>query len=163
MLTDKMLDAINEQLIAEIYSGYLYLSMAAYFYSIDLPGFAGWMRAQRLEELTHAFKLFDYMVDQRGRVTLKPIEGPPTEWDSPLAAFDAALAHENKVTGLINALVEVAVTEGDEKTRDFLGWFVKEQVEEEESAGSAVRKIKEAAGSKDSMAELDAAMGNRGK
>lgn len=161
MLTEKMQDALNGQLNAEIYSAYLYFSMSAYFESIQLPGFAGWMRAQRLEELVHALKFFDYMVESGGRVWLKPIEGPPTGWDSALAAFEAAYRHEQKVTGLINRLVEIAGQEGDEQTVEFLKWYVAEQEEEEESASTVVQKIKAAGDSASEMAGLDEELGQR--
>lgn len=156
-----MRDALNGQLNGEIYSAYLYLSMAACFYSIGLPGFGQWMKAQRLEELVHALRFFDYVVEQGGRVKMMAVEGPPIEWDSPLAAFEAALAHEKKVTGLINGLVDVAVGEGDDTTREFLQWYVDEQEEEEESAGSVVEKIRATGGSKDAMTALDEELGRR--
>ena len=109
MIGEKMQEALNDQIVAELYSSYLYLSMSAYFHSINLPGFANWMRAQALEELTHAGKLYDFVIEQGGRVTLKPIDGPATEWKSPLDAFEAVYKHEQKVTGLINDLVDIAV------------------------------------------------------
>ncbi|MBU1671707.1 MAG: ferritin [Actinobacteria bacterium] len=158
MLTGKMQEALTGQLIAEMYSAYLYLSMSSYFESLNLPGFASWMRVQRLEELVHALKFFDYIVEAGGRVLLGPIDGPPTEWDGALGAFEAALAHEKKVTGLINDLVEVARAEGDSATEEFLKWYIDEQVEEEESAEEVVSKIK-AAG--DDLGALDAELAQR--
>ncbi len=141
MLSDKMEKALNGQLNAELYSAYLYLSMAAYF-AADLPGFTNWMRVQVQEELVHAIKFFDFINDRDSRVTLGPIEGPPTAWDSPRAAFEHVLAHEQKVTGLINELVTLAVGEKDHATHNFLQWFVAEQVEEESSANAVLQKIK---------------------
>ena len=155
MLTDRMAEALNAQLNAEIYSAYLYLSMAAFYESLGLPGFASWMRVQRLEELIHALKFFDYIVEAGGRVLLRPIDGPPTEWEGALGPFEAAYAHEQKVTGLINALVEVAKEEKDDATAEFLQWYVDEQVEEEESASSVVEKIKSAGGSDAELEKLD--------
>jgi ferritin len=144
MLSDKMQKALNGQLVAEVYSAYLYLSMAAYFDAAGLPGFANWMRVQAQEELTHAMRFYRYLNEQQGRVVLGPIEGPPTEWDSPRAAFEHVLAHEQKVTGLINELVKLAGEEKDRATGGFLKWFVDEQEEEEESAEAVLQKVKDA-------------------
>jgi ferritin len=160
MLSDKMQEALNGQLNAEFYSGYLYLSMSAYYESINMPGFASWMRVQRLEELSHALKFFDYIAEN-GRVLLKAIEAPPIEWEGAPGPFEAALAHEKKVTGLINDLVEVAVEEGDDATGEFLQYFVKEQEEEEESAEKVVNKIKDAAGSAEELDKLDGELAMR--
>jgi ferritin len=154
MLTDRMVEALNGQLNAEMYSAYLYLSMSAYYESIGMPGFASWMRVQRLEELVHALKFFDYIVEAGGRVLLRPVEGPPVDWEGALATFEAALAHEQKVTGLINGLVDLAREEEDEATFEFLQWYVAEQEEEEESARKIVEKIK-AAGAEDGLEKLD--------
>ena len=161
VLTERMEKALNGQINAEIYSGYLYLSMAACYESKNLPGFASWMRMQRLEELIHAMKIFDYVVESGGRVWLEAIEGPPTEWGSPLAPFEAAYAHEKKVTGLINALVDLAREEDDLATEEFLQWFVKEQEEEEESAESVVSKVREAGESIEALEKLDGELATR--
>ncbi len=161
MISKKMQDAINEQANAEFYSAYLYLSMAAYFESANLAGFANWMRIQTQEETAHAMKLFDYVIERGGRVTLKAIEGPPTEWDSPLAAFEATYAHEQKVTGLINGLADLAESEKDHATRGMLQWFVDEQVEEEASAGAAVQQLKLVEKAPGGMYMLDKELGQR--
>ena len=142
MLNKKMNDALNEQVNAEWYSAYLYLSMEAYFESVDLPGFANWMRIQIQEEAMHALKIYDFINERGGRVLLKSIDQPPTEWDTPLAAFEAAYKHEQKVTGLINDLVNLAIQEKDHATNSFLQWFVNEQVEEEASVSQVVQKLK---------------------
>jgi len=142
MLNKKMNEALNEQINAEWYSAYLYLSMEAYFESVDLPGFANWMRAQIQEEAMHALKIYDFVNERGGRVLLKSIAQPPTEWDTPLTAFEAAYKHEQKVTGLINDLVNLAIQEKDHATNGFLQWFVNEQVEEEASVSQVVQKLK---------------------
>ncbi|NIT37222.1 MAG: ferritin [candidate division Zixibacteria bacterium] len=142
MLSENMQKALNGQLVAELYSAYLYLAMAAYFDAAGLPGFANWMRVQAQEELTHGMRFYNFVNERDGRVVLGPIEGPPTGWDSPAAAFEHVLAHERKVTGLIQELVKLAAEEMDRATSDFLQWFVKEQVEEEESAEGVLRKVK---------------------
>jgi len=142
MLSEKMLEALNKQLNAELYSSYLYLSMSAYFQSTNLGGFANWMRVQTQEELTHAMKIYDYVNERGNRVVLKQVEEPPSEWSSPLAAFQQAYQHEQKVTGMINKLVNLAVEEGDHATSIFLQWFVSEQVEEEASADKVIQRLK---------------------
>jgi ferritin len=160
MLSERMLEALNGQLNAEIYSGYLYLSMSAYYESIGMPGFASWMRVQRLEELTHAMKFFDYIAEN-GRVRLSAVDAPPGEWEGVLGPFEAALAHERKVTGLIDGLVGLAADEGDGATSEFLAWFVKEQAEEEESAEKVVAMIKAAGGSTEELEKLDGELAMR--
>jgi ferritin len=142
MLSDKMQDALNGQLNAELYSSYLYLSMNAYFKSVNLDGFANWMYFQAQEELTHSMKFYDFINQRGGKVKLLQVEAPATEWDSPLAVFEATLEHEQKVTGLINELVEMALAEHDHATNIFLQWFVSEQVEEEESVTGVLEQLK---------------------
>jgi ferritin len=142
MLTKDMQQKLNAQLNAELYSAYLYLSMSAYFESSDLEGFANWMRVQAQEEKMHAMKFFDFINSRNGRVVLTTIEGPATEWQSPADAFEQVYKHEQKVTGLINALASAAVAEADHATQSFLQWFVNEQVEEEESANRVLRNLR---------------------
>ena len=142
MLNKKVESALNNQIVAEYYSAYLYLSMSAFFESANLSGFANWMRVQTLEELTHGTKIFDYVNERGGRVLLDAVKKPPLKWTSPLAAFQDAYQHEQKVTGMINKLVDLAVKEKDHATQNFLQWFVSEQVEEEASADEIVQKLK---------------------
>jgi ferritin len=142
MLTEKMQKALNGQMNAELYSSYLYLSMNAYFKSVSLDGFANWMYYQAQEELEHAMKFYDFICQRGGRVQLAQIEAPPSKWNSPLAVFEDTLAHEQKVTGLINDLVEIANEERDHASQIFLQWFVSEQVEEEDSVGGVLEQLK---------------------
>jgi ferritin len=142
MIGNKMEKALNEQVNAEMYSAYLYLSMESYFKSLNLNGFANWMRVQTQEEMVHAMKMYDFIIARNGRVLLKTIEGPQTEWKSPLDAFEAVSIHEQKVTGLINNLVDLAIKEKDHATNSFLQWFVNEQVEEESNADELVKQLK---------------------
>jgi ferritin len=116
--------------------------MEAYFKSLNLIGFANWMRVQTQEEITHAMKIYEFINDRGGRITLKAIDGPDTKWNSPLAVFKAVCEHEQKVTGLINNLVNLAIGEKDHATNTFLQWFVNEQVEEESSADQVVQQLK---------------------
>ena len=141
MLEKKVEKAFNDQINAELYSSYLYLSMSAYFESLNLKGFANWMRVQAQEELVHAMKFCGFINDRGGRVTLGAIEKPETDWAGPKAAFEEAYKHECKVTALINSLVELAVAEKDHAANSFLQWFVNEQVEEEASADLMARKL----------------------
>jgi ferritin len=136
-----MEEALNGQLNAELYSAYLYLSMAAFFESISLPGFANWMRVQFQEEQFHAMKFYDYIIERDGKVLLKTIEAPPHEWNSPLGIFEATLKHEQKVTGLINELVNLSTEEKDHAANNFLQWFVKEQVEEEGNVNKVLGQL----------------------
>lgn len=161
MLSEKMRDALNEQLNWELYSAYLYVSMAAYFDSINLPGFANWMRIQAQEEVVHAYKFYTYVNERGDKVILRSIEGPSTQWDSPLAVFEAAYQHEQKVTGRINDLVNLAVSENDHASNIFLQWFVTEQVEEESSADEVVQKLKLVGDAKAGLYMLDREMGQR--
>jgi len=161
MISTKMQEALNGQINAELYSAYLYLSMEAYFESVNLPDFARWMRAQTQEELVHAMKIYDFVNGRGGRVILKAIEQPSTEWESPLAAFEAAYQHEQKVTALIDGLVNLAIEEKDHATNTFLQWFVNEQVEEETSVGSVVQQLKMTQGAPGAMFMIDRELGQR--
>ena len=142
MLTEKMQKALNSQLNAELYSSYLYLAMNAYFKSVNLDGFANWMHCQAQEELLHAMKFYDFITQRSGKIHLMEVKAPPAEWGSPLAVFEATLEHEQKVTALINGLVDIAVEQRDHATQIFLQWFVSEQVEEEENVGGVLEQLK---------------------
>lgn len=142
MLKEKMLKALNGQINAEMFSSYLYLSMESYFQSVSLTGFAAWMRGQVQEELFHAMKMYDFVCERGGRVSLETIKKPDSSWKSPLAAFKHILKHEQLVTSLINDLVDLAMKERDHATLNFLQWFVAEQVEEEAGVGEIVDKLK---------------------
>jgi ferritin len=161
MLNKKVQDALNEQVNAELYSSYLYLAMSAHFEAANLRGFAHWMRVQAKEEQGHAMKLYDHIVDRRGRVTLKPIDAPKGEWASPLAAFEDTLAHERKVTGLINGLLKLANEHKDAATAVFLQWFITEQIDEEANADEIVQKLKLVGDSPAPLFMLDSVLGQR--
>jgi ferritin len=161
MLKKKILQAMNEQINAEMYSSYLYLSMEAYFNSISLDGFAMWMRAQVQEELFHAMKFYDFVCERDGKVVLDTIKKPDASWKSPLIAFQQILKHEQHVTDLINNLVDLAIVEKDHATVNFLQWFIAEQVEEEASAGAIVDKLKLIKEDTSGLFMLDAELGKR--
>ena len=161
MLSKQMESALNDQINAEMYSAYLYLAMSAYFQSTNLSGFANWMKIQTQEEMVHAMKFYDYINERGGRVDLQAIEAPPKDWKSPLDVFDATLLHEQKVTSLINNLVDIAIEERDHATNIFLQWFVSEQVEEEDTANEMLQKIKLMGDAPGGMFMLDNEMGQR--
>lgn len=161
MLKENVQDALSGQLNAEMYSSYLYLSMSSYFSSTNLAGFANWTRVQAKEELMHAMKFYDYINERGGRIILKPIEGPPTEWKSPQDAFEHTLRHEQKVTGLINDLVDLVIEEKDHATNNFLQWFVSEQVEEEASATDVLQKVRRVGDDQGGLFMLDNELAQR--
>ncbi len=161
VIKEKVQKAVNKQINAELYSSYLYLSMAAYFESISLRGFAHWMKAQAEEERGHAMKLYEYIIDRNGVVTLAGIDGPRTEWKSPLAAFSEAYAHEVKVTSMINDILSLAREEGDYATEEMLDWFVNEQMDEEANPKLIIDKLKIIKDSGDGLLRLDSELGER--
>lgn len=156
-----MVNALNSQLNAELYSAYLYLSMGTYFESMDMSGFSNWMRVQAQEELTHAMKIHDFIIQRGDRVILTRIDSPPTEWESARDAFEHVYSHEQKVTALINQLVNLAQSLGDHATNNFLQWFVAEQVEEEESSSGVLKKVKMADDSLSALLMLDNELAQR--
>jgi ferritin len=162
MLSEAMQNAINEQIKDELYSAYLYLSMAAYFEATSLPGFASWMRMQSQEELDHALKFFDFVNERGGRVVFQAIEQPTVEFESPLAVFEATYEHEQKVTALIHNLYEVALQENDYAAQVMLHWFIEEQVEEEASASQIVDTLERIGDKDQGLIMLDRELGRRG-
>ncbi len=140
-MNENVQNALNKQINAELYSSYLYLSMSAYCQTKSLTGMANWFRIQAQEELMHVMRFFDYVNDRGGQVKLGAVEQPQQEWTSFLKAFEDAHAHEQKITGMINDLVDVTVQEKDRLTENFLQWFVAEQVEEEASVSEIVGQL----------------------
>jgi ferritin len=136
-----MQEAVNEQINKELYSSYLYLSMAAYFENKNLPGFAKWLHVQTDEERGHGMKLYQHLVDRNGRVMLRAIAAPATDWKSNLEVFKEVQAHEAEVTASINGLYELALKEKDYPMQVLLQWFINEQVEEEKNAADIVQQL----------------------
>ncbi len=159
-MNDKVQTALNEQIKNELYSAYLYLSMAAYFESEHLPGMAGWMKKQSQEEVEHAMKIFEFVNERGGRVTLEAIAQPPVEFESPLAVFEKSLEHEKKVTAMIHALYALAVEEKDYPAQVMLQWFVSEQVEEENTFEHVVTNFRLAGDAGWHLLVLDNQMAN---
>lgn len=161
MISKKMNGVINGQINAELYSSYLYLCMSTWFSERSLSGFAGWMRAQAQEEMFHSMKMLDYLLERGGSVELEAIAKPDRHWSTPLEVIEETAAHEAKVTGLINDLVDVALEERDHAANIFLQWFVAEQVEEEASVGDVVEKMKMIGDDSAGMFAMDMEMGKR--
>jgi len=161
MLKDKVRKALNKQINEELYSYYLYLSMSAHFQNVNLTGFAGWMYAQAQEEMTHAMKIFNFVIERGGAVELLPIKGPQTDWEYPLKAFEDSYKHECYISDCINELVDLAIKEKDHATNAFLQWFVNEQVEEEASVDEVVQKLRMVEGHPNGMYMIDRELGTR--
>ena len=161
MMDQQMEKALNDQINAEMASAYLYLGMSAYFMDRHLKGFAHWMRVQAKEEMGHAMKIYDFVQERLSSVSLAAIAAPKGKWTSPLGVFEATLAHEKKVTGLIHALVATAKARKDYATEVFLQWFVKEQVEEEAHADEIDQQLKMIADQPGPLFVLDSVLGKR--
>lgn len=161
MLKEKMLTAYNEQINKEQYSAFLYLSMSAHLSDKGLPGFANWMYVQYQEELSHANKMFNYVVERGGTVKLKAIEQMPTSWDGIIAIYEAVLEHEQYITDSIDNLMDVAVEVRDHASQSFLQWFVDEQVEEEANVTEILDTLKLVNGQGNGIFMLDRELRNR--
>lgn len=157
----KMEGALNKQINAELYSAYLYLGMSAYCETLNLKGFAHWLRIQAKEEAGHAMRIYDHVVDRNGCVTLAAIDKPPAGWKNPLEIFEETYRHEKKVTGLINGLYKLAKDEDEWATEVFLQWFINEQVEEEASANEILQRLKMMGDSKIGLLKVDHKLGKR--
>lgn len=161
MLKQNITDILNKQVNKELFSAYLYLSMAAYFEEQSLDGMANWMNVQAKEEMTHAMKIYSYILEGGGKVVLDAIEKPKTDWESPLSAFEEALEHEKYITKSIYDIVSLAREEKDYATEIFLNWFVTEQMEEEDNASKVIDKIKMVKDSPNGMFMMDRELGTR--
>ncbi|NLT50138.1 MAG: ferritin [Ignavibacteria bacterium] len=163
MISAKMEKVLNEQINEELFSSYLYLSMASYFENTKYTGFAQWMRIQSHEEYEHAMKFFEFIIELGGKVTLAAIEKPKAKWTSPKNAFEEALKHELHITDKINKLADLAIEEKNHAVGSFLKWFVDEQVEEVSHAQGIVDKFDLIGDSKGSLFMLDRELGKRSK
>jgi ferritin len=153
--------ALNEQINAELYSAYLYLSMSAWFASIGMKGMAAWERVQAQEERDHAMMLYDYLLSSGGKMVATEIKAPQTEWESPKGAFEFQLAHEKDVTASINRLLEIAQSVKDHASIARLQWFITEQVEEEENVKDILNQIALSADFAPYMYMMDKELGTR--
>jgi len=162
MLSTRLQDAFNRQINHEMSSAYLYLSMAAFAQSMNLPGFAHWLEFQTKEETGHAMKLYAFVNERGGRVELHGIEKPAAEFTSPTALFEAVLNHERKISSLINSLYEAALEERDYAAQVFLHWFIEEQVEEEAAAARILETLKMAGEKGQALIMMDRQLARRG-
>lgn len=154
-INTKVEDAINKQINAEVYSAYLYLGMSARCTEMNLKGMANWLYVQAQEEMTHAMKFYRFVLERSGHPVLPAIEGVRTDWKAPLKMFEAAYAHEQKVTAMINNIMDIALAERDHATASMLNWFVDEQVEEEANSSEIADKLKLIGDSKEGLFMLD--------
>ena len=161
MISEKLEKAFNVQINKEFYSEYLYLSMQAYFERLNLKGFVNWMSVQVQEERAHAMGMFDYVNSRGGKVTLKAIDAPKTEWNSPLEVFQDVLKHEELVTSLINKVADVAEEVKDRAALNFLNWYIKEQVEEEDNVGNVLATLKLIGNDSNGLLALDKELATR--
>lgn len=161
MIGDKLRETMNEQIKNELESAYIYLSMSAYFHDQGFDGMAQWMRAQTLEEMAHAQRFFDYLVERGGKVVLLPLNISKTEWASPLEAFQDAYKHEQFITSKINDLVTLARKEQDYAAEAMLQWFVSEQVEEEASVSKVVGDLERVGDKGHGLLMIDRELGRR--
>jgi ferritin len=162
MLSETLLNAINDQIEHELFSSNLYLAMAAYFEEQSLPGFAQWMNVQSGEERAHALKFIKYLNDVGAHVKIHAISEPPSEWNGALDVFDNVLRHEQKVTSLIHTLYEIALKEKDYPAQSMLKWFIDEQVEEEKNAKLIVEQLNMLEDQRAIILHLDHRFGKRG-
>ncbi|ACF45612.1 MAG: ferritin [Prosthecochloris sp.] len=162
MLSKTLQKALNEQIQKEFYSSYLYLSMAAYTESMNLPGFAHWLKLQQKEEMGHAMQLYKYINERGGRVELLAIDQPTSEFKSPTALFEEVLKHEQSITESINKLYEKALKENDYATQVMLQSFISEQVEEEATASEILETLKMAGEKGQALLMLDRQLARRG-
>jgi len=161
VISEKMEAELNEQVNKEFYSAYLYLAMAAYCTDMGLPGFAHWMRLQYEEENMHVTKMYDYILDQGGKIHLKAIEEPPKEYGTPLQIFETTLQHEQFITRSIHQLMSLAVQENDYATQTFLQWYVTEQVEEESNVNDVLNPLRMVGDDKGGLMLIDQKLGGR--
>jgi ferritin len=161
MFSPVVQDKMNQQIMHEMYSAYMYLSMSAHCESTNLPGFASWLRMQAEEEMEHAMKFYDFIHERNGKVVLFAIDQPPSEFGTPLEIFEQVYAHEQKVTGLINSIYELSVKENDYPSQIFLHWFIEEQVEEESNSSQILETLKMIGDSANGLFMLDHQLGKR--
>lgn len=161
MITEKMLDAFNGQINNELYSAYLYASMEAWFEKSSLNGFANWMNKQTKEELKHARKLYDYIIERDGIVKLTNIDTPPSDWKNIRDIYEKTYEHEKFITSEINRIYHIAKEENDIASQVFLQWFVSEQVEEEDSVRKILDRLKLTECTGDAVFHLDTEFSER--
>jgi ferritin len=160
-MNERLETALNEQIHAEFFSFYLYLSVSTYFKTIHLDGFAHWMQVQAQEEFTHAMKLVDFLSERGGTVRLMALDAPQAEWDSPVAATETVINHERHISRRINDLVDLATEVKDHASTVLLHWYVNEQVEEEATADTLFNQVRMVGDSPFGLLMLDRELAGR--
>lgn len=163
MFSEKLTKEMNLQIKHELYSAYLYLSMASHFDANNLKGFSHWMKFQAKEELEHGMKFYEYLNSRGAKVNLEGIDQPPLEFGDPVEIFAIVLEHEKSVTDRINLLYGIAIDDKDYASQSFLNWFVDEQVEEEEHAAELLDTLKKIGDKSTALFMLDHSLGERGE
>jgi ferritin len=161
MIGERLNSAINDQIKNELESYYIYLSMAAYLHSKSLDGMGHWMRAQAHEEMIHAMKFIEHLIDRDGKVVLQDLKQLKTEWSSPLEVFQDAFEHEKFISSKINDLTTIAREEKDYASEPILAWFTDEQIEEEASTGKIADELEMIGEDKSALLMLDRELGAR--
>ncbi len=161
MRKETLQEMINEQVKNEFYAAYFYLSVSGYFEAKPLTGFAHWMKVQSQEEVSHAMKFFNFLLQHGSRVSLLSIDQPPSDFESPLDAFSQALQNEKRVTSQIHHLYALALEEQNADAQVLLQWFIEEQVEEEESVGEVIEELKRVGEDADALLQLNKTLGTR--
>jgi ferritin len=161
MISDTLRDEINEQIKYEMYSAYMYLAMSAWCAERNLSGFAHWMNLQAQEEVDHAMRFFNFLLERGARVELQTIDAPPSDYGDPVAVMEKSLEHEKFVSSRIHQLYKLAVEEGDYPAQVMLQWFVSEQVEEEASIDEIIERMKMFGSDGTSLFMVDTQLGAR--
>jgi len=161
-LSKKLHKEMNIQIQEEVYSAYLYYAMSAWFETQGFAGFATWMRVQAMEELTHAQRFYNHIIERGNEVELLEIAKPASKWKSPLDAAKGAYEHEQHITARIHKLMTIARSDNDFSAEiGLLNWFVDEQIEEEENTGAIVQKLEMIGDSKSGLYQIDKEVGAR--
>ncbi|GFZ32536.1 ferritin [Clostridium zeae] len=161
MLSERLIEALNEQINYEFYSSYTYLAMAAFAQSEDLDGFANFFRVQAQEELFHAMKFYDYVYQKNGDVTLEAIHKPQLKFENMIDVFERGYEHEQEVTRRIYNLADIANEEKEHSTISLLKWFIDEQVEEEDNFNKIIKKLRRAESNPAALYMLDDELAQR--
>ena len=161
MINDKVKEILNEQINKEFYSAYLYLSMGAYLSDVGLYGFSKWMEIQAREEIDHGMILFNYILKRKAKVELKSLGAPELSFNGVEDIFNKEYEHERSITSAIDCIAGLTENECDLATRNFIDWYLKEQIEEEDNVLRIISKIKAFGSDKASLYLLDKELGNR--
>lgn len=161
MISDKIKDVLNEQINKEFYSAYLYLAMSAYFSDIGLYGFSHWTTVQAREEIDHGMILFNYVLNRKSHVHLKQLDAPKIEFSGPMDVFEQIYQHERDITSSVDCVANMSEGECDLATRNFIDWYLKEQIEEESTIMMIISKLKAFGSEKSALYLIDRELSER--